>query len=153
MQSYENVSTRQVDMGLAVLRAAIGVVFAAHGAQKLFVSGIDGVQDGFGQMGIPFAAVVAPAVAALEFLGGIALVLGFLTRVVAIGLALVALGAMLFVHLPNGFFLPRGIEFVMALFGASSALALIGGGRWSLDAVMAQRRTTEPHRHRELQRA
>ena len=151
--AINDLRTRQLDMGLAILRVAIGAVFVAHGAQKLFVSGIGGVQAGFGQMGIPFAEFVAPAVSLLEFAGGIALIAGLFTRVVAIGLALNALGALLFVHLPNGFFLPGGYEFVMALFGASAALALAGGGRWSLDALLNRKRQEARHGHGELQRA
>ncbi|MEX1183555.1 MAG: DoxX family protein [Gemmatimonadota bacterium] len=72
----------------------------AHGAQKLFVLGLPGLIEGFGVMGIPLADVAAPAVALLEFFGGIALFAGLFTPVVAAGLALVMLGALVLVHLP-----------------------------------------------------
>jgi putative oxidoreductase len=130
----------RLDAALALLRVAAGAVFAAHGAQKLFVFGLDGVAGAFGQMGIPMAGIVGPLVALVEFFGGIALVLGLLTRLSAAGLAAIMLGATLFVHLAAGFFLPNGFEFTLLLFGAAAALALAGPGRFSLDALLAARR-------------
>lgn len=134
------VPAARMDAGLALLRVLAGVVFAAHGAQKLFVFGLDGLIQGFSGMGVPFAVVVAPGVALLEFAGGIALAAGLWTRPVAAGLAGVMLAAIFLVHLPAGFFMPDGIEFVLTLFAAAGALALIGPGRYSADAVLLGRR-------------
>ena len=136
------VPSRRIDIVLAILRVVVGLVFVAHGAQKLFVFGLSGVAGAFGQMGIPAADIVGPAVALLEFLGGLAILFGLLTRLAAFGLAVNMLGAVLFVHFRNGFFLPSGFEFAFTLLGANLALLLAGAGRFSLDYVVASRRAS-----------
>ena len=139
MSIFRPGSTRQHEIGLAIVRVLTGVIFLAHGAQKLFVYGFDGVSGAFGQMGIPMAGVVGPLVALLEFFGGLALIAGFLTRPVALGLAFNMLGAIAFVHAKAGFFLPNGSEFVLILLGATTALTLAGAGAFSLDALISRR--------------
>lgn len=130
----------RVDVAMALLRVIAGTVFAAHGAQKLFVWGLDAVAGGFATMGVPLAGVAGPAVALLEFFGGIALVLGLLTRAVSVGLSVVMLGAIVMVHGSAGFFAPNGYEFVLTLLAMAAALAIGGPGRFSLDALVAARR-------------
>ena len=136
---FRSASASQLDTGLAILRLVLGIVFIAHGGQKLFVYGFDGVAGGFGQMGIPMAGLFGPLVALGEFFGGIALVAGLLTRVAGLGLAAIMLGATLIAHRAAGFFMPSGYEFTLTLFAASLALAFTGAGRWSLDGVIARR--------------
>ena len=82
--------------------------------------------------------------ALLEFFGGIALVLGLLTRLAALGLAVNMAGAMVLVHAPAGFFLPNGIEFALVLGAASLAFAIMGAGELSVDALVARRRQQAP---------
>ena len=134
------ISATRANIGITILRLATGATFAAHGAQKLFVYGFDGVGGAFGGMGIPFPGVTGPLTGIVELLGGLALIVGLLTRLAGFGLAITMLGAIAFVHLANGFFGPTGFEFPLSLLAATSALAFIGAGRFSLDAMIANRR-------------
>lgn len=136
---FRSPSPRQVDIGLAIIRVVLGVVFLAHGGQKLFVYGLAGVAGAFGQMGVPAAGFVGPAVALVEFFGGIALILGILTRIAAVGVGSIMIGAILLVHLPAGFFAPQGYEFPLTLLAAAATIVITGAGRYSLDGFIARR--------------
>jgi putative oxidoreductase len=127
------VPSQRMALGLTILRLVIGTVFIVHGAQKLFVIGIGGMTGAFGQMHIPLPMIAAPGVAIVEFVGGIALVIGLFTRVFALLLAMDMVGAIVFVHGRNGFFLPMGFEFALSLLGACVALAVAGAGEYSVD--------------------
>ena len=139
MWLFRTATPRQVDLGLLILRLALGIVFMAHGGQKLFVMGLAGVTGGFTQMGIPAPGVTAPLVALVEFAGAIALVIGLLTRLAALGIAVDMLGAMFFVHLKNGFFLPMGYEFALLLCLLAVTLVITGAGGYSVDARIGAR--------------
>jgi putative oxidoreductase len=132
-----------VSIGLTVLRLILGATFIAHGAQKLFIMGFSGVSGGFAQMGIPLPGFFGPFVSLVEFFGGIAILLGLLTRLSALGLAVNMVVAMLTVHLKAGFFNPNGVEFPLALFGMAVALMTMGAGAFSVDALFTKRSTTE----------
>lgn len=141
-------SEKQREYALTILRVVVGVVFVAHGSQKLFSYGLEGTIGAFSQMGIPFAGIMAPFIVGVEILGGAALILGLLTRLAGLGLALSMLGAFVFVHAKNGFFMPNGYEFVLVLAAASFGLALAGSGAFSIDSVLAGRRNLAPPRSR-----
>jgi putative oxidoreductase len=144
MRLFNATTPRQADAGLTLLRAATGVIFAAHGAQKLFVYGFDGVAGGFAQMGVPLASVVGPMVGFVELFGGLALIAGLLTRLAGVGLTAVMLGAVFLVHLPAGFFLPNGYEFVLMLAASATTLAITGAGQFSVDSLIARRLSSVP---------
>ena len=127
-------------LGIAVLRIVTGLVFLMHGYQKVFVFGIAGTTGAFTKMGVFMPGVMAPFIAVLELVGGLALIIGLLTRLAALGLALDMLGAILLVHLAGGFYLPMGYEFALTLFAACVALLFGGPGAYSVDDGIASRR-------------
>jgi putative oxidoreductase len=119
--------------GITILRVTVGLIFVIHGGQKLFVFHFAGVSRSLAGMGIPLPDVSAVVVTLVEFLGGLLLIAGLFTRWAALFLAIEMAVALLAVHLRNGFFLPRGYEYTLALLAANLALALSGPGPLALD--------------------
>ena len=127
-----------------LMRLSAGVIFAAHGAQKLFGSfgggGLEGTAQWMASIGLEPGYLMALAAGSAEFFGGIALLLGLLTRPAAFVLAMTMLVAVITVHLPNGLFLSNnGYEFGLALLAITGALVLNGGGKLSLDRMLSAR--------------
>ena len=139
--SLFRASSRQLNLGLAVFRIAVATIFIRHGAQKLFVFGFAGVTGAFTHMGVPLPGFTGPLIGLLEFFGGLALVIGLLTRLVALGLVFDMLGAIILVKLKGGF---SSYELEFLLLGSSLALALTGAGRFSVDDLLADRREKKP---------
>jgi putative oxidoreductase len=131
----------RVNVALLILRGVTGIIMFMHGYQKVFQYGFAGVTQGFAGMGVPLPGIMGPFIALLELIGGIALVIGLLTPVFAALLAADMVGAIVLVHLKNGFFMQeQGYEFTLALLGACLALTLAGAGRYSVDGSLARRR-------------
>ena len=144
MSTYAAVSDKHIDRAMLLLRLVLAAIFITHGYQKVFVFGMSGVAGMFGQMGIPLAPVLGPFIAILEFAGGIALLLGLFTRIIAFLLACDMLGAMIFVHGKAGFSAPKGIENVLGNFAMLATVALLGAGAYSIDAMLARRKQAAP---------
>lgn len=136
------------DYGMLLVRLALGIVMLPHGAQKTLGwfggHGFAGTMQFFTEgMGLPY--IVALLVVLAESLGAIGLIVGALTRIAALGIASVMLGAILMVHLPHGFFMNwagkqagEGFEFHILAIGMALALLVRGGGALSIDRSLSR---------------
>jgi len=119
------------------IRLALGAVFIAHGSQKLFGafggSGVAGVAGMTESMGLRPPMMWAWLLALTEFFGGLGVLVGLFTRPAALGIAVVMVVAAARVHFRNGFFLPGGFEFNLALLAMAVSLIISGAGAISLD--------------------
>ncbi len=130
-----------------MLRIPLGLIFMAHGSQKLLgVFGGQGLTGTFRtfeeKMGIPPIFTLLAIIA--EFGGGFGVLSGFMTRLSAAGISAVMMVAIYKIHWANGFFLNigcvadrgHGIEYNIALLGMALYLMIAGGGRWCLDRLV-----------------
>jgi putative oxidoreductase len=135
------------DVALTSLRLVLGVVFFAHGAQKMLGwfggYGFHGTMGFFAHLGIP--APVAFLIICTEFFGGLGLIVGLLTRIAALGIGGLMIGAIFMVHLPNGFFMNwagtqkgEGIEYHLLVLAMAATLLLRGAGAFSADRAIAK---------------
>jgi putative oxidoreductase len=150
LNSFNTGSTSFVQRVLATddnwaplaLRVGGGIIFAAHGAQKLFGwfggYGLEGTGQFFDSVGLTPGYLMALLAGAAEFFGGLALILGLLVRPAAASLAFAMLVAIFSVHFSKGFFMDKGgYEYALALFAVSASLVFSGGGRASLDRALS----------------
>ncbi len=142
MKSKMIISALNTTKSIAPLtiRIPLGIVLAAHGAQKLFGwfggYGLEGTGQWMASIGFEPGMLMAFLAGFSEFVGGIALMFGLLTRPAAIVTAFTMLMAMT-VHWGNGLFLANnGYEFALILLFSSVSLAIQGGGRYSLDNLI-----------------
>jgi len=124
-----------------ILRVPVGLILAAHGAQKLFGwfggYGLEGTAQWLASIGLAPGTLMALLAGSAEFFGGLALVLGLLTRPAALVSAFTMLVAIFAVHIGNGLFMANnGYEYALTLFAATAALAIQGGGRLALDNML-----------------
>lgn len=117
------------DLSLLIVRVAAGMIFAAHGAQKMF-GAFDG--PGLAEMA-KMMGFLGYLVAIGEFFGGLGLIVGFLTRFSAASNIVIMIGAIVQVHGKNGFFLQNsGFEYNLALIGLMAPTLLCGPGSWAI---------------------
>ena len=143
------VSTDPHDFALAIPRLVMGIVFFAHGAQKMLGwfggYGFSGTMGFFHTMGIPapfaFLAICA------EFFGGLGLIVGFLSRIAAFGIFCNMLVAVAMIHHNFGLFMNwagnqkgEGFEFHLLAMSMAIAIMLAGAGALSIDALLSERR-------------
>ncbi|MBN8239775.1 MULTISPECIES: DoxX family protein [Marinobacter] len=124
-----------------VLRVPVGLILAAHGAQKLFGwfggYGLEGTGQWLASIGLEPGYLMALLAGGAEFFGGLALVLGLLTRPAAVVAAFTMLVAIFAVHIGNGLFMANnGYEYALTLFAATVALAIQGAGRFAVDNLL-----------------
>jgi putative oxidoreductase len=143
------------DATLTLMRGVLGVVFFAHGAQKMFGwfggGGFEATMTGFtSYMGIPWIFALLAIVA--EFFGGLGLILGFLTRIASLGILSVMLVAIFKVHAQFGLFMNwagnqqgEGFEYHLLAIVIAGVLMLRGAGAWSVDGLLASGRSVPGH--------
>ena len=130
--------------GLTVLRVLVGIIFAAHGSQKLFGwfggGGLAGTAQWMESIGLAPGTLMALLSGGTEFFGGLALIIGLLARPAALGLTFTLLVAIFTVHISNGLFMANnGYEFALALLGGTLAVLIEGAGKLSLDQAIAHK--------------
>lgn len=142
-----NLTTTQNSSAIAILRLVLGVVFFAHGAQKMLGwfggYGFTGTM-GFFTGGLHIPAPFAFLAIAAEFFGGIGLIVGLMTRIAAFGIAANMIVAVFMVHLQFGFFANwtgqqkgEGYEFHLLVLAITAFLMIKGGGAFSVDRKLA----------------
>ncbi len=127
------IDTRTAPFAAFVLRVSLGILFLAHAGLKLFVFTPAGTAQFFGSLGLP--PFLAYLTIAAEIVGAAALILGFYSRIVAVALIPILLGAIFTVHGPAGFFFTNpkgGWEFLALWIAGLAALALLGDGAFAL---------------------
>ena len=132
--------------GSVALRAVAGVIFTAHGSQKLFGwfggYGLAGTGQWLDSIGLGPGVPMALLAGGAEFFGGLALLLGLLVRPVSAVLAFTMAVAIFAVHIDKGLFVANnGYEFALALFAIAISLAVTGAGRASVDRALIAQRT------------
>ncbi|WP_420390230.1 DoxX family protein [Marinobacter sp.] len=129
--------------GALALRIPVGIIFVAHGAQKLFGwfggYGLEGTGQWMDSIGLSPGYLMALLAGGTEFLGGLALIIGLLVRPASAALAFAMLIAIFSVHIQNGLFMSNnGYEFGLALLAASVSLLFSGAGRASVDRLVTK---------------
>jgi len=141
------ITSTNIGLDTLPLRIGAGVIFAAHGAQKLFAwfggYGLEGTAGWMASIGLEPGLLMAALAGSAEFFGGLLLIIGLFVRPAAIALSVAMLVAIVTVHLPNGLFMTNnGYEFGLALLVVSVGLAIRGAGSLSADRWLQTRFVT-----------
>ncbi|MEH6465767.1 MAG: DoxX family protein [Shewanella psychromarinicola] len=138
----KNITHSTAGFSTLALRLPIGIIFMAHGGQKIFGwfggYGLEGTGQWMASIGIEPGVLMAFLAGSAELVGGLFILLGLLTRPSAVVLAFTMIIAIVSVHLTNGLFMANnGYEFALALLAASVSLALSGSGKVAIDNTIA----------------
>lgn len=138
------LTTSNAGYSALALRIPIGIIFMAHGAQKLFGwfggYGLEGTGGWMESIGLAPGFIMALLAGSAEFFGGLFILLGLLTRPAAIALSFTMVVAIFSVHFANGLFMSNnGYEFGLALLAASVSLAFSGSGKLALDNLLIKK--------------
>ncbi len=138
----KKITTPAAGFDTLPVRVAAGVIFVAHGAQKLFGwfggYGLEGTGGWMASIGLEPGLLMAAMAGSAEFFGGLALILGLLVRPAAAVLALTMVVAIVMVHMANGLFMANnGYEFGLALLAVSVTLVIRGAGSVSADQLIS----------------
>jgi len=142
--ALQRILSTDASFGPLALRIPIGIIFVAHGAQKLFGAfggyGLEGTGQFMASLGLTPGYLMALLAGSAEFFGGLALLFGLLVRPASAALAFAMVIAIFSAHFSKGLFLANGgYEFGLALLAASVSLLISGGGKLSVDAALANR--------------
>jgi len=144
MSKLTRIIATQNSFSPLVLRVPVGLILAAHGSQKLFGwfggYGLEGTGKWMASIGLEPGLLMAALSGSAEFFGGVFLLLGLLTRPSALVVAFTMAVAIFSVHIHNGLFMSNnGYEYALALLAAAVSLIISGGGRASVDNLIASK--------------
>ena len=143
-QTFASILNSQAGLAPLALRIPAGIIFMAHGAQKLFGSfggyGLEGTGQWMASIGLEPGYLMALLAGSAEFFGGLFILIGLLTRPAAAVLAITMLVAIFSVHIANGLFMANnGYEFGLALLAVSVSLLFSGAGKVAVDNLIVKK--------------
>lgn len=129
------------NISMTILRIIVGIIFIAHGSQKLFGLfggyGLEGTGQFMVSIGLQPGYLMALLAGLGEFVGGLLVLVGLFTRLGSLLLIAVSLVAMFVVHIHNGFFMSgNGFEYILTLLTVSIVLLIEGSGKYSIDNII-----------------
>ncbi|MBH0080409.1 DoxX family protein [Pseudoalteromonas sp. NZS11] len=144
MKLLNTLLSSKAGVAALILRVPVGLILAAHGAQKLFAwfggYGLEGTGQWMASIGLEPGYWLAMMAGSAEFFGGIALAIGLLTRPAPVVAGFTLLIAIFSVHISNGLFMANnGYEYALTLLVVTVVLAIQGAGSFSLDNVLVKK--------------